>query len=167
MKRVANCVLILLSILLITGIINAAKPPLFEIKTLEGEQYKLQDDLGKHPIILDFWAIWCKPCLRELPHLEEIYNEYKEKGLKVYAISIDNASSKSKIKPTLRRYKFSLPVLLDQNQSVIRKYNPTKNIPYLVIIGIDGNIVREFSGYKPGDEKLVEKLIKKEFEETE
>lgn len=139
--------------------IHAANPPLFELKTLDGNMYSLQDDLGKSVIILDFWATWCKPCLRELPHINEIYEKNREKGLKVYAISVDDASSTSSIKPTLKRYSFSIPILLDPNSDVIRKYNPNRNIPYLVVIGADGQIVRDFTGYKPGDEKLVEELV--------
>ena len=140
----------------------AGTPPLFELKTLDGDQYKLEDDLGKSMIILDFWATWCKPCVRELPHINKIYETYKDSGLKVYAISTDNASSKSKIRPTMKRHKLTIPVLLDPSNEVIRKYNPTKTIPYLVVIGKNGETIREFSGYKPGDEKIVEELVAKE-----
>lgn len=156
----------LICCLVIGGILSstvlAKQPALFELKTLDGDVYKLADDLGRHVIILDFWATWCKPCLRELPHINKIYEEYKDQGLKVYAVSIDTAASKSKVKPTIRRYKFDLPVLLDVDNEVIRKFSPNRNVPYLVVIGADKEIVREFSGYKPGDEKLVEKVVKEE-----
>lgn len=148
---------------IIPGLIGqAANPPLFELKNLDGGSYALQDDLGKSVIVLDFWATWCKPCLRELPHINTIYEKYREKGLKVYAISVDDASSTSSIKPTLKRYSFTMPILLDPNSDVIRKYNANRNIPFLVIIGSDGQIVRDFTGYKPGDEKLVEELVEAE-----
>ncbi len=151
--------MIILMGILSSLIAQAANPPLFELKNLDGDSYSLQDDLGKSVIILDFWATWCKPCLRELPHINAIYEKYREKGLKVYAISVDDASSTSSIKPTLKRYSFSMPILLDPNSDVIRKYNANRNIPYLVLIGADGQIIRDFTGYKPGDEKLVEELV--------
>jgi cytochrome c biogenesis protein CcmG, thiol:disulfide interchange protein DsbE len=158
--------LLVVGVLALTPVTIAAKPPLFELKTLEGENYRLSDELGKHVIILDFWATWCKPCLRELPHINKIYEKYKDQGLRAYAISIDDASSKSKIKPTMKRYKFKLPVLLDTNQTAIRKYNPSKNVPFLIVIGKDGEVIREFNGYKPGDEKLVEELVGKAIESS-
>ncbi|MBN1879541.1 TlpA family protein disulfide reductase [bacterium] len=138
------------------------KPIVFELKTVDGDTYRLEDDLGKNVIILDFWATWCKPCLRELPHINKIYEDYKDKNLKVFAISIDTPASKSQIKPTINRYNFSFPILLDPDNTVIRNYSPARNVPYLVVIGADGEIVREFSGYKPGDEKLVESIVKEE-----
>ena len=162
-KSSIKCLLVcLVFVAMVVPNINAGKPVLFELKDLNGDTYKLEDDLGKSVIVLDFWATWCKPCLRELPHINKIYEEYKDKGLKVYAVSIDTPSSKSKVKPTIRRYKFTLPVLLDPDNEVIRNYSPNRNVPHLVVIGADGEIVREFSGYKPGDEKLVEELVIKE-----
>ena len=156
----------LICLSVITGMFSsvafAKQPALFELKTLDGDTYKLADDLGNSVIILDFWATWCKPCLRELPHINKIYEEYKDQNLKVYAISIDTPASTSKVKPTIRRYKFDLPVLLDPDNEVIRKFSPNRNVPYLVIIGANGEIVREFSGYKPGDEKIVEDVVKEE-----
>ncbi|MBN1354742.1 TlpA family protein disulfide reductase [bacterium] len=156
--RTGLCLLLLLAM---AAPALAAKPPLFELKTLDGAIYRLSDDLGEAVIIFDFWATWCKPCLREMPHINQIYERFKDRGLRAYAVSIDEAASKSKIAPTIKRYKFTLPVLVDENQSVIRKYNPSKNVPYLVIIGKDGEILREFNGYKPGDEKLVEEIVEK------
>lgn len=142
---------------------NAGKKPVaFELKTVDGEAYRLEDDLGKSVIILDFWATWCKPCLRELPHINKIYEQYKDQNLKVYAISIDTPASKSQIKPTISRYNFTFPILLDPDNTVIRNYSPARNVPYLVVIGASGEIVREFSGYKPGDENIVESIVKEE-----
>ncbi len=157
---------LLVFILTLLTPVLASKPPLFELKTLDGQNYSLKDDLGKSVIMLDFWATWCKPCLRELPHINKLYNEYKDKGLKAYAISVDDASSKSRVKPTLKRYHFTIPVLLDTSSSVIRKYNPNKNVPFLVLIDREGEIIRTFNGYKPGDEKLVEKLLKEELDKA-
>lgn len=172
MKRfLMNVGLGMVMVCLISAVISptasAGKPALFELKSLEGDTYKLADDLGKNVIILDFWATWCKPCLRELPHINKIHEKYKDQGLKVFAISIDTPASKSKVKPTIRRYKFSLPVLLDPDNEVIRNFSPNRNVPYLVVIGADGEIVREFSGYKPGDEKLVEEIVKTELAKLE
>ncbi len=163
-------VIVLTLLLLITAtgwsVTEAAKPPLFELKDLNGDTYRLADDLGNDLIILDFWATWCKPCMRELPHINKIYEEFKDKGLKVYAISVDDAKSKSKIKPAIKRYKFTFPVLLDPDNKVVRKYSANSTVPFLMIIGKDGNVIREFSGYKSGDEKIVRKIIEEQLAES-
>ncbi len=140
------------------------KPIPFELAAVDGTTYKLEENLGKNVIVLDFWATWCKPCLREMPHVNALYEKYKEQNLQVLAISIDTAASKSQIKPTVNRYKFTFPILLDTDNNVIRHYSPNRNVPHLVIIGAEGAIVREFCGYKPGDEKLVENIVKEELE---
>jgi len=144
--------------------VEAAKPPLFTLKNIQGQNYSLKDDLCKNVILLDFWATWCKPCMRELPHVDKIYEKYKNKGLKLYTVSVDDARSKSRVKPTIRRYKFQFPLLLDPDNKVIRKFSPNGNVPYLIIIGQDGQILREFSGYNPGDEKIVEEVVIKALE---
>jgi cytochrome c biogenesis protein CcmG, thiol:disulfide interchange protein DsbE len=160
LKRFLTCAAAVIFVLATT--IHAAKPPLFELKDLDGQTFKLESELGKSVIIIDFWATWCKPCLRELPHINELYQKLKDKGLKVYAISIDDTSSSSSIKPTVKKYGFAMPILLDTDNTVIRKYNASRNVPYLMIIGKDGDVLREFTGYKPGDEALVEEIVTKQ-----
>ncbi|MGB3974803.1 MAG: TlpA disulfide reductase family protein [bacterium] len=140
------------------------KPITFELPAMDGTTYKLEENLGKKVIVLDFWATWCKPCLREMPHVNALYEKYKDRNLQVLAVSIDTAASKSQIKPTVNRYKFTFPVLLDTDNNVIRHYSPNRNVPHLVIIGAKGTIVREFCGYKPGDEKLIETIVQEELE---
>jgi cytochrome c biogenesis protein CcmG, thiol:disulfide interchange protein DsbE len=137
----------------------AAKPPLFELKDLDGNTYELKNDLGKSVIVIDFWATWCKPCMRELPHINELTKKYADKGLKVFAISIDDTSTGAQVKPTVKKYGFEMNILLDPTNNVVRKFNASRNVPYLMIIGADGEVVREFSGYKPGDEKLIEEIV--------
>ena len=160
-KRILTSLFIPMSLFLLffIPILLAARPPLFELKDLDGKSFQLSSELGKSVIILDFWATWCKPCLRELPLINEMYQKNKDKGLKVYAISIDDPSTVALVKPTVKKYGFTMPVLLDTDSSVVRKFNPSKNVPYMCIIGADGEVIREFTGYKPGDEKIVDELI--------
>ena len=137
-SRISRDLILMIGIVLLTFAVvitaEAAKPPLFELDDIDGNSYKLKDDLGEYIIIIDFWATWCKPCLRELPHINEIYEKHKDQGLKVLAISTDDAASKSRVKPTIRRYKFTFPVLLDPKNEVIRKYMPNRNIPYSALL---------------------------------
>ena len=55
----------------------------FELEDMEGDIYELNDFLGKGPVLLSFWATWCKPCIEELKAYNKIYQEYKEKGFTI------------------------------------------------------------------------------------
>jgi peroxiredoxin len=160
-------VTIALFVLLQTPVYGQKRPVLFELDTIDGAIYRLKDELGEKIILLNFWATWCRPCLQKMPHVNSLYEKYKDQNLQVLAISIDTAASRSQIRPTVNRYRFTFPILLDTDNNVIRNYSPNRNVPYLVVIGADGTIVREFSGYRPGDEKLVETIVKAEIDKLD
>lgn len=69
-----------------------SKAPEFTLPTTTGEQLSL-NSLQGHIVILDFWASWCAPCIAEMPVVKEIYAKYKDKGLKVIGISMDNSKA--------------------------------------------------------------------------
>lgn len=133
--------------------------PGFRLENLDGEIITLEENLGEGPILISFWATWCKPCIEELPEIEKIYDELKEKGLKAFAISVDGEKSVAKVEPFVKAKKLSVPVLLDTNSDIARIYYAT-TVPFTVIIDSKGEIVYSHSGYKKGDEiQLKTKLV--------
>ena len=133
--------------------------PGFRLENLDGEIITLEENLGGGPILISFWATWCKPCIEELPEIEKIYDELKEKGLKAFAISVDCEKSVAKVEPFVKAKKLSVPVLLDTNSDIARIYYAT-TVPFTVIIASNGEIVYSHSGYKKGDEiQLKAKLV--------
>jgi peroxiredoxin len=157
-------VMIIAGFLLIAGLGFAQegkRAPEFSLKDIDGQSVKLEDFLGKSPILIDFWATWCVPCKEELPHLEDIYKEYKDKGLKFFAISEDSPRSMSKVKPYVKSKGFEATVLLDPDGSVLRKFFGSNTLPYTVIIDKDGKIVRTFTGYVPGQQKDIKEIVEK------
>jgi peroxiredoxin len=149
---------------LLTGFpASAARPPVFEAKTLEGKTYNIKDDLGKGVILIFFWSNCCNSSHKEFPFINALYERFREKGLKAYAINIDDASAGAKVKPSVSKYGYTIPILLDPDGDALRKFNPARIKPYVVIIDREGEIIREFAGYKPGDEKEVERTIEREF----
>ncbi|MBE0638093.1 MAG: TlpA family protein disulfide reductase [Bacteroidales bacterium] len=138
--------------------------PETSIQTLEGKPFETKDmqNDGK-PILLTFWATWCKPCMREHDAINEMYGEWvEETGLKVYAISIDDARSTKRVMPTVNGKGWEFEVLLDPNGDLKRLMNV--NIPPHVFV-LNGNkeVVWQHVGYLDGDElkyiEVVEKLL--------
>jgi len=156
-------VLTAIVLLCLTTIAPAASPPDFKLKDLEGDWFTLGDHLGKEVIYVTFWATWCVPCRREMPHLQEMADDFGDQGFLVIGVNTDPPATKSKIKPYLRRIKITYPTVLDPNSNVLDKYNPTRELPYAVLIDRTGNVHEIFPGYRAGDEirlrKAVESLL--------
>lgn len=160
MKRLA----IILALLLCGGAALAqdtGMAPDFTLQDVDGNTIKASEYLGKHPILIDFWATWCNPCKQELPHLEKIFQTYKDKGLVFMAISEDSPRSSSKVKPYVKSKNFSGIVPLDPDGQVLRKFFGENTLPYTVVIDQSGKIVQSFTGYVPGQEADIEKLVAK------
>ncbi len=94
--------------------------PDFTLKNLNGENVTLSELRGE-PVILNFWATWCYWCLVEMPFLEEIYEEWTEKGLVMLAIDVGESSAT--VTSFMESNDISLPVLLDVSGVTPGKYN--------------------------------------------
>jgi cytochrome c biogenesis protein CcmG, thiol:disulfide interchange protein DsbE len=149
---------ILLVVLLFCGTSLGADVKDFSLRDLDGELVKLSDYLGKGPVILDFWSTWCKPCVKVLPKIQEMYDEYSENGLVVLGINQDGPRSLSKVAPFSNLLGLTFPVLLDKDQEVVRKYQ-VSGFPTTILLDKEGNVVETIRGYRPGDEaRLKEKV---------
>jgi peroxiredoxin len=138
--------------------ITGRKAPNFKLVNLDGKYVELNKEAGNGPILLSFWATWCKPCLEEMAEYNKIYEQYKDKGFSLLAISTDNEKSVAKVKPYIKSKGYNFSVLFDTNSEVARKYY-AQQMPYTILIDKSGNIVYSHLGYMKGDEQKVEKLI--------
>lgn len=151
----------LLAIALIMASTSAfAQLPSVMLKTLDGKTIdtsKLNND-GK-PFIISFFATWCKPCNRELKAIHEKYADWQdETGVKVIAISIDQAQNINKVKPLVDSEEWEYEVLLDPN-SEFRRAMGVNMIPHVFVIDGNGKIAESRSGYTDGgEEHLIEKV---------
>ena len=132
----------------------------FSLDDINGELFILEEHLGEGPVLIDFWATWCVPCLKELPHLQKLYDEYGDDGFLLITISEDLPKTQNKVKPYIVSRKFTFPVLLDPNGEVL-KFFQGNSLPYQVLIDKNGKIVETRQGYSPGDEKILEEKIRK------
>jgi peroxiredoxin len=134
------------------------KPPEIEIKEWlnTSEEYTLEKLKGKI-VIMDFWATWCRPCVRAMPHLQQVWDAYKDKGLVVIAIS---AETKSKVEPFAKRYKYTFPFAMDDNRKTNKAYG-IRSIPTTYIIAPDGKVAWQGHAGSKDIEKTIQALLPK------
>lgn len=127
----------------------------FTLRDIDGQSHSLSEHLGKSVIVISFWASWCEPCKRELVKLDELYKLYKDKGLVVLAIAMDEPETQGEVRPFVKQRGLTFPVLLDSESQVAARLNPRRSAPYNLIIGKDQRIVWTHEGYVPGDEQAL------------
>gem|GEM_PF-641791 len=154
----ALCILFLLAPSVLCEEESAKKAPSFSLKDLNNKTVALEDLLGKGPVVIDFWATWCKPCMASLDHMRDIYKELKEKGLEVVAVNEDDPRNVSKVKPLASSHRWDFIILLDTNKDVKRLYHVT-GYPTTFVLDREGNVAYKHIGYTPGSEKDLKKEI--------
>ena len=116
--------------------------PEFRLKDIEGRSVSLSDFHGK-VVILDFWATWCPPCRREIPDLISLQSQYKEQGLQIVGVALDEPD---KVKEFAQYTGMNYPVLLG-NDDVSALYGGISGIPTTFIIDRNGKIAERFVGF--------------------
>jgi thiol-disulfide isomerase/thioredoxin len=139
--------LTLLTALVSSGSAVAAEPteaPAFSVRDLDGKLLRLSDYRG-HPVVLDFWATWCRPCRASIPHLDTLQQRYREQGLVVVGLSVDDGGPDQ-----VRRFTNYLGVRFRvglADQRVLDRYGPIRAIPTTFFIDREGRVVRRVVGY--------------------
>jgi len=137
-----------------------AQLPAVTLKTIDGQSVRMDTiSNGGKPIIIDFFATWCKPCQRELDAIAEVYDDWKEEtGVKIITVSIDQAQNVQKVKPLVSNHGWEYEVFLDTNEELKRAFG-VQMIPYTMIIDGNGKVVYQHTGYSDGvEEELINKV---------
>ena len=155
MKRLLSILLILLAVP-----VAHAQLPQVELKDLQGKSINTSEltNEGK-PFIISFFATWCKPCLRELKAIHEVYVDWQEEtGVKLVAVSIDEGQNADRVKPLVDALGFEYEVLLDPNGDFKRAMN-VNMIPHVFVIDGKGNVAYAHTGYtEGGEQELIAKV---------
>ena len=134
--------------------------PSVKVKNLKGSLVNIQTiENDGNPIVISFWATWCKPCKKELNTIAEVYEDWQDNtGVKLVAISIDDSRSASKVKPYVNSSGWEYEIYLDPNRDLSRSLG-VSTVPHTFLLDGKGNIVWEHRGYIEGDEdELLEQI---------
>lgn len=133
----------------------------FTLPDIDGTDVSMSKILDKSNVVmLSFWATWCTPCKEEMKKMNDIYEKYKDKGFTYVALNVDNQKSVSKVKSFVTAQGFAFPVLLDTDKKVFEGYSGKDEMPYSLLINKKKEILAVHTGFKTGDEKMIEEEIK-------
>lgn len=136
--------------------------PSVKVKTLEGDQFNFKNiDNDNNPIIISFWATWCKPCTKELNNIAEVYEDWQdETNVKLVAVSIDDRRSQSKVAPYVNSSGWEYEIYIDSNSDLKRAMG-VSTVPHTFLLNKNKQIIWQHRGYVEGDEyELFDEILK-------
>jgi thiol-disulfide isomerase/thioredoxin len=126
--------------------------PTFTLRALKGGGVTLPGAYAGRPLLINFWASWCAPCIEEMPELQRYFAEQGRNGTQVVGIALDD---KAAVHAFLERVPVSYPILLDTAgpaDSSVRLGNPRGVLPYSVLLSADGKLLKQRIGpFTPGE----------------
>jgi peroxiredoxin len=147
--------ILMIAMMVVAAVALHAQVPSLQLKDINGKTVNTANIIKNNgkPVIISFWATWCKPCLRELKAIHEVYADWQdETGVKMIIVSIDQAQDANKVKPLVDGNGWEYEVLLDPNSDFKRAMN-VQNVPHVFVLDGKGKIVYNHAGYVDGGEE--------------
>ena len=155
----------LISLLLLVSTISFAQIknlPNVDVKKIDGSSFNFKNiDNNGDPIVISFWATWCKPCTKELNNIAEVYEDWQdETNVKLVAVSIDDRRSQSKVAPYVNSSGWEYEIYIDPNSDLKRAMG-VSTVPHTFLLDKDKQIIWQHRGYVEGDEyELFDEILK-------
>ena len=130
----------------------------FKLPDLDGKSVELQALLKNGPVLVDFWATWCKPCIKAFPELEALHQKYKKRGLQVIGINEDSHMTAKRLRPFLKKMNVTFAILLDKDNKVMQRWQ-VQVLPTTFLIAQDGRVLLKQVGYSSNAIKKFEEAI--------
>jgi peroxiredoxin len=132
--------------------------PDFELATLEGETRHLAAMKGEKVVLLVLWAVWCPPCIEEVPLLNELHAKYADQGLEILALGVPHGQDEKAIRGFLKRNEVRYTILFDAEDLVSPRYGALF-VPHNYLIGSDGTLDYEGTVMPKDLEERIQRLL--------
>lgn len=128
------------------------------LRTVSGAKLALGDSLAKGPVLLDFWATWCRPCEHSLPAVQRLHERVGARGVSVVGVSIDGPRNWARVRPFAARLGLTFPIVIDEDGALARRFR-VQAVPTSVLLAADGRVIRTHSGFHPAEEESLQAAI--------
>ncbi|RMG86230.1 MAG: TlpA family protein disulfide reductase [Candidatus Dadabacteria bacterium] len=139
------------------------KAPDFALEDIEGRPFQLAKEAPQKVHLLVFWSIFCEPCKAEMPMIERLYEEYRDKGFEVIAVALDGEPMKKSIQGLVKQQGYTFRVFIDKlapdESFVVADPYGVAGTPTLYLVGKDGKIA--FAEVGLTDKEVLEAEVKK------
>ena len=137
-----------------------------ELQAVDGSPFRLSDYKDK-VVVLDLWATWCGPCRQEIPHLVELSNEYKGKGVEVIGLTTEDPKSDAvQVRDFAKEFKINYKLGWSPRDVSLALMNGNTSIPQTFVIAPGGRIITRFRGFSNRVPEMIRTAIDKANEKT-
>jgi peroxiredoxin len=141
-------------------LVRDARAPVVRARAVDGRAVDLQAALERGPVLVDFWATWCRPCLASLPSVQALHERWRERGLTVIGVSIDGPRNFARVRPFAQRLGLGYPIVIDEDGSLQQRFRVSA-VPTSVLIEPGGRIARVHTGWAPGEDAALEAEVER------
>jgi peroxiredoxin len=141
----------------ITELKEGQRGPAFRLPLFSGGDATL-DTWKDKLVVLNFWATWCTPCTTEMPTLENLWRDYRERGLVVVGVSVDRGAPRTLIEPYLKNMHLTFPVLLDPQMETANAWR-VPGVPATFVIKPGGEVIGMAVGLREWDSREMRALL--------
>jgi len=136
---------------------HAAKFALeFAVRDLSGRELR-SEELAGNVVVVDFWATWCQPCLREIPEYNKLYEKYRDRNVRMLGITLDSGDA-TEVEPYVEKYKIAYPIFMG-NDEIVSVFGGIQFYPTTFVLDQKGNVVKKYIGGKPGKIHEIDQII--------